>query len=59
MQEDGSISLDWPHTLSAIYRIRCNLFHGEKTLHSDNDVILVSLAFRVLVNMIPRLEPHL
>jgi hypothetical protein len=46
--EGGSIPLDWPHTLSVLYRVRCNLFHGEKTPHSEIDKVIVSRAFRVL-----------
>lgn len=45
-----NIPLDWPHTLAALYRVRCNLFHGEKAMHSDNDRIIVASAFRVLGN---------
>jgi hypothetical protein len=50
--ERSKVPLDWPHTLSAIYRVRCNLFHGEKFAHSEMDVSIVSSAFRVLVNFI-------
>lgn len=41
---------DWPHTLAAIYRVRCNLFHGEKAAHSVMDQTVVVAALRVLVN---------
>jgi hypothetical protein len=41
--------LDWPHTLAALYRVRCNLFHGEKAVYSKMDRLIVSSAFRVLV----------
>ncbi len=40
--------LDWPHTLGALYRVRCNLFHGEKDVGSDNDNKIVLSALRVL-----------
>jgi hypothetical protein len=40
--------LDWPHTLAALYRVRCNLFHGEKKVASDNDREIVLSALRVL-----------
>lgn len=46
------IPLDWPHTLKAIYRVRCNLFHGEKAAHSEMDQRVVSSAFRTLVHFI-------
>jgi hypothetical protein len=53
------VPLDWPHTLSAIYRVRSNLFHGYKGVHSENDVLIVSRAFRVLVRLLPMLIPTL
>jgi hypothetical protein len=45
----GHAPLDWPHTLTALYRVRCNLFHGEKAAHSEMDQRIVSSAFRTLV----------
>ena len=44
--------LDWAHTLSVLYRIRCNLFHGDKVPHSETDRKLVSAGFRVLVHFL-------
>jgi hypothetical protein len=44
------VPLDWPHTLAALYRVRCNLFHGEKSSHSEIDQYLVSCAFRTLLH---------
>ena len=41
--------LDWPHTLNAIYRVRNNLFHGEKSAHSEMDRSIVYLAFQTLI----------
>ncbi len=43
------VPLDWPHTLAAIYRVRCNLFHGEKSAHSEMDSQIVRSALNVLV----------
>lgn len=43
------VPLDWPHTLQTIYRVRCNLFHGEKSAHSEMDRAIVRAAFDVLV----------
>jgi hypothetical protein len=40
--------LDWGHTLAALYRVRCNLFHGEKARSSENDQLVVSTAFETL-----------
>jgi len=36
------VPIDWPHTLSAIYQVRCNLFHGYKGVYSENDISIVS-----------------
>ena len=43
------VPLDWPHTLAATYRVRCNLFQGEKSTHSEMDGIVVLAAYRVLI----------
>ena len=47
------VPMDLSHTVSAIYQVRCNLFHGFKGVHSENDVSIVSKAFRVLVHITP------
>lgn len=41
--------IDWPHLLHAIYQVRCNLFHGEKSIASDVDRDLVTWASRILL----------
>lgn len=48
-EEGEEVPLDWPHTVSAIYQLRCNLFHGHKGTRSPNDRELVRRAFRVLI----------
>jgi hypothetical protein len=53
------VPVDWPHTLSAIYQVRCNLFHGYKGMYSENDVLIVSNAFRILARLLPMLIPNL
>jgi hypothetical protein len=45
----SSIPVDWEHFIWATYRVRCNLFHGEKSLHDPHDQIIVASAFRALV----------
>ena len=61
-REQGEhVPLDWPHTLNAVYRIRCNLFHGEKSPTSEMDVRIVAAAFRVFSNFLVRsgmIEPN-
>jgi hypothetical protein len=50
VEEEGQdVPLDWPHTLAVLYRVRCNLFHGEKAPHSEMDRRIVHAALRVLV----------
>jgi hypothetical protein len=44
--------LDWPHTLAALYRVRCNLFHGEKARSSVNDQQVVHAAYTTLLSFI-------
>ncbi len=39
---------DWPHTLSAIYIVRCNLFHGWKDVRRRPDKDFVRAAFLLL-----------
>ena len=46
--------LTWPNTLRVIYRVRCNLFHGEKSVASESDQQIVGAAFRVLVHIFQR-----
>ena len=53
-QED--VPLDWPHTLNAIYQVRCNLFHGEKSLTEENDRVIVTQALGVLRTFIVRCQ---
>jgi len=48
------VPLDWPHTLAVLYRVRCNLFHGEKGIKSEMDQKIVSKAFRLLVHFFYR-----
>jgi hypothetical protein len=43
------VSLDWPQTLAAIYPVRCNLFHGEKSAHLEMDREIVCTALVVLM----------
>jgi len=41
-------SADWPHTISAIYQVRCNLFHGGKNFINSDDANFVRHAFLIL-----------
>ena len=46
--EHAEVPLDWGHTLEALYRVRCNLFHGEKSRGSENDRDVVNAAYESL-----------
>jgi hypothetical protein len=41
---------DWKHTMSAIYMVRCNLFHGGKN-EEQVDSLFIEPAFRLLAEM--------
>ena len=43
-----ALPIDWPHVLRPIYKIRCNLFHGQKSAHSEMDQRIVRAAFLTL-----------
>ena len=47
--EHDEVPLDWGHTLAALYRVRCNLFHGEKARGSENDRVVVARAHEALL----------
>lgn len=54
---------DWQHTISAIYMVRCNLFHGGKGFENTNDWKFVHLAFHILWRVwspeaLPHFPPH-
>lgn len=55
----SGIPLDWPHTLASIYQVRCNLFHGYKGVHCENDRQLVSSALKVLKGILKMCIPKL
>lgn len=43
-----SVPDDWAHALSAIYQVRCNLFHGGKSFRESRDLKFARLAFEIL-----------
>ena len=56
LEKNEVTPLDWPHTLAVLYRVRCNLFHGEKGIYVEMDRIIVHKAFLVLVHYISESE---
>lgn len=46
------VPLDWGHTLVALYRVRCNLFHGEKARSSESDRLVVARAHEALLSFV-------
>jgi len=49
LTHDDRIPLDWPHTLEALYRVRCNLFHGQKSGGGNEDREILTAALQVLL----------
>lgn len=56
-EEGEEVPLDWEHFLPAVYRVRCNLFHGEKSPYDPDDGIIVQSSFQTLVSFMARLGP--
>jgi hypothetical protein len=52
IETEGELPIDWPHMLKPIYKIRCNLFHGQKAAHSEMDRRIVQAAFLTLGHFI-------
>ena len=50
--EHDEVPLDWGHTLVALNRVRCNLFHGEKGRSSESDRLVVGRAHETLVSFL-------
>lgn len=46
---------NWGHTLFALYRVRCNLFHGKKSVDGPEDREIVGAAAGVLTPLVRRL----
>ena len=49
LRHDAPMEPDWAHTLAALYRVRCNLFHGQKSGAGHEDREILQAAVRVLV----------
>jgi hypothetical protein len=47
--EHDDVPLDCGHTLDALYRVRCNLFHGEKARSSEKDQLVAGCACDTLL----------
>jgi hypothetical protein len=45
----------WKNTVWALYKVRCNLFHGDKAASSENDRTMVASALAVLFPFFGRL----
>lgn len=48
IQSGENIPADWPHLISMIYQVRCNLFHGGKNYNRDSDRKFIELAYKIL-----------
>lgn len=49
MTHTSAIDPDWAHTLEALYRVRCNLFHGQKSGGGNEDRTILQAAVGVLL----------
>jgi hypothetical protein len=49
---EQSIPMTWPHMLFATYQLRCNLFHGEKSLGSESDRRMVEAALEAMCHFL-------
>jgi hypothetical protein len=47
----SNVLADWAHTLSAIYQVRCNLFHGGKSFVNTKDMNFTRLAYNILFDV--------
>lgn len=48
-RHEDQVPADWPHTLAALYRVRNNLFHGQKANFRPRDAAIVKDAVAVLL----------
>jgi hypothetical protein len=46
------VPTDWPHVLAGLYRVRSNLFHGEKARHSEIDRGIMASASAILTDVV-------
>lgn len=44
--------VDWGHFINAVYKVRCNLFHGLKAAHSEMDQVIVHSSYLALVKFL-------
>jgi hypothetical protein len=52
IESGQTLPIDWSHLLKPIYKIRCNLFRGQKSAHSEMDRRIVSAAFLTLAHFL-------
>jgi hypothetical protein len=50
-----TIEENWTNTIQSIYRVRCNLFHGDKSPVLQPDQQIVSSTFRVMLHVFYRI----
>lgn len=46
------IPVDWGHFINAVYKVRCNLFHGLKAAHSEMDQVIVHSSYLAVVKFL-------
>jgi len=50
--ENERVPVDWGHFINAVYKVRCNLFHGLKGAHAEMDQEIVHSAYLALVKFL-------
>jgi len=50
--EQEPVPVDWGHFIKAIYKVRCNLFHGLKDANSEMDQSIVHSSYLALVQFL-------
>ena len=50
--EGEATPVDWGHFINAVYKVRCNLFHGLKATHSAMDQMIVHSAYLAFVKFL-------
>ena len=51
-----AIPIDWGHFINAVYKIRCNLFHGLKAEQSEMDQVIVHSSYLALIKFLNQVD---
>jgi hypothetical protein len=51
-----AIPVDWGHFINAVYKVRCNLFHGLKAPQSEMDQVIVHSSYLALIKFLNKVD---